>query len=549
MYPKAAPSTHDPLAPFAGLGHWLATTAVLSGAGLAVGAVLAQYLRSRALHWSWSAVALLAAVLLRSALAGATPFVVGAASCATLRGRRLHIEDALAGADLALDAGRRRTPLDLIRACLGAADLRRRWAGVAGSWLRGEELIIGSDGRGRLVSIPCGGVAGGTHTLLVGATGSGKTVTQTWMAVRSIERGAGAIVVDPKGDRADARCNCGCCARAPVASSSNGRPQGPCAYNPFARGGDTEIADKALAGERFTEPHYQRQAQRMLGHVARTLRATGAEVDLGSIVANLDPDNLELLARRLSSDEAEATEAYLDSLTTRQRAELAGVRDRLAILAESDVGRWLDSRGERTRRFDLLEAVQMRAVVYFDLDADSRPLLTQMLGAAIVQDLQSTVAAMQGRPSPTLVVIDEFSTLAAEQVVRLFARARSAGFSLVLSTQELSDLRLRGRDDLLEQVMGNLSVLLAHRQVVPSSAELIASLAGTSGAWRTSRHGDGRVSRTRVRAGALDADSVMGLAPGCAAALVLSDGRPARIARVLCADGGAARDASDTSTD
>ncbi len=44
----------------------------------------------------------------------------------------------------------------------------------------------------------------------------------------------------------------------------------------------------------------------------------------------------------------------------------------------------------------------------------------------------------------TLVVIDEFSAVAAEQVVRLFGRARSAGISLVLGTQELSDLRRQG---------------------------------------------------------------------------------------------------------
>jgi hypothetical protein len=535
MHPKAPPSTPDPLAPLAGLGHWLATTAALSAAGLAVGMVLAHYLRSRALHWSWGAGALLAVVLLHSTLAGAAPFALAAALCATLRGRRLHREDALAGADLAQQAGRRRTPLDLARTRFCALELRRRWAPPPRRWLRGEELIIGSDGRGRLVSVPCGGVAGGTHTLLVGATGSGKTVTQTWMAVRSIVRGAGAIVVDPKGDR-QMRDAVAAAAKAARRDFIEWSPEGPCVYNPFARGGDTEIADKALAGERFTEPHYLRQAQRMLGHVVRALRAADTEVDLRSIVANLDPDNLELLARRLSSDQADATEAYLDSLTTRQRAELSGVRDRLAILAESDVGRWLDSRRGQAMHFDLLEAVQERAVVYFDLDADSRPLLTQMLGAAIVQDLQSTVAALQGRPSPTIVLIDEFSTLAAEQVVRLFARARSAGFSLVLSTQELSDLRLRGREGLLEQVMGNLSVLLAHRQVVPSSAELIASLAGAAGAWRTSRHGDGRVSRTRVPAAALDADAVMGLAPGCAAAIVLSDRRPVRITRVLCAD-------------
>ena len=139
-------------------------------------------------------------------------------------------------------------------------------------------------------------------------------------------------------------------------------------------------------------------------------------------------------------------------------------------------------------------------------------------------------------PVPTLAVIDEFSAVAAEQVVRLFGRARSAGFSLILSTQELADLRLPGRERLLEQVMGNLSVLMAHRQVVPDSAELIASLAGTKGAWRTSRHSDGRMTRTRTREGLLDSNEVMSLGRGWAAVIVLSNGGSARIARIFSLD-------------
>jgi type IV secretory pathway TraG/TraD family ATPase VirD4 len=205
----------------------------------------------------------------------------------------------------------------------------------------------------------------------------------------------------------------------------------------------------------------------------------------------------------------------------------------MAILIESDVGRWLDPDTPGTGRFDLLEAVRTRAVVYFDLDADRRPLLTQMLGAAIVQDLQGTVAALQGCPVPTLVVIDEFSAIAAEHVVRLFGRARSAGFSIVLSTQELADLRLPGREQLLERVMGNLSVLVAHRQVVPASAELVGSLAGTKGVWRTSRHGDDRLTRTRSREPVLAAEEVMDLGPGSAAVIVLSHGADTRIVRVF----------------
>ncbi len=172
-------------------------------------------------------------------------------------------------------------------------------------------------------------------------------------------------------------------------------------------------------------------------------------------------------------------------------------------------------------------------MVYFNLESDRRPLLTQMLGAAIVQDLQTTVAALQGRPTPTLVVIDEFSALAAAHVVRLFGRARSAGFSLLLCTQELSDLRLPGRERLLEQVMGNLSVLIAHRQVVPESAELIASVAGRRGAWRTSRHSDGASTRTRIREGVLDSTGIVSLDTGWAAVIVLAGGVRVRFARIL----------------
>jgi type IV secretory pathway TraG/TraD family ATPase VirD4 len=368
----------------------------------------------------------------------------------------------------------------------------------------------------------------------VGATGSGKTVTQTWIAVRAIERGMGAVVVDPKGDPGMRRA-LSAAARSADRAFIEWTPGGPSVYNPYARGSETEIADKALAGERFTEPHYLRQAQRYLGHVVRAMRNAGLEVSLGGIVHHMDPARLECLARSLPEGESEATHAYLDSLTGRQGGDLAGVRDRLAILSESDVGPWLDPQTPDAERFDLLQAVRARAVVYFNLESDSRPLLTQMLGAAIVQDLQTTVAALQGRPMPTLVVIDEFSAIAAEQVVRLFGRARSAGFSLLLGTQELSDLRLPGRERMLEQVMGNLSVLIAHRQVVPESAELIASLAGTKGAWRVSRSSDGRMTRTRTREGLLDSNEVVSLGVGWAAVIVLADRAGARFARVFSA--------------
>lgn len=520
-----------PTAPVGQLAHWLLGATSHVALGLVIGAIAARLMRRRHLHWSWAAVAVALTALLRPAFAGLTSTAGIAAVSATAWSRRWHREDVEAGSDLAEMAAGRRGPLDVLR--LGASRvrlprgiLRRR------RFSRAEELTVGRDEHGSVVSIPFAGSSGGAHTLVVGATGSGKTVTQSWIATLAIERGMGAVVVDPKGDLG-MRDELYRAARKAGRAFVEWAPGGPSVYNPYAWGSETEIADKVLAGERFSEPHYMRQAQRYLGHVVRALRSSGLEVSLRSIVDHMDPARLECLARSLPEAEAAPTHAYLDSFTGRQHGDLAGVRDRLAILSESDVGRWLDPQTPGVECFDLLEAVRARAVVYFNLESDSRPLLTQMLGAAIVQDLQSTVAALQGRPIPTLVVIDEFSAVAAEHVVRLFGRARSAGVSLLLCTQELSDLRLPGRERLLEQVMGNLSALIAHRQVVPASAGTIASLAGTRGAWRTSRHSDGRMTRTRTREGILDASEVMGLRVGWAAVIVLAHGGGVRFARIF----------------
>jgi hypothetical protein len=522
----------NPLAPVEEFVHWLTATTLHLAIGVAIGLIAARVMRSRHLRWTWAAGALVLVVLARTVLGGGVTSTLGtAALCAIVRGRRWHREDVEAGADLADFAAGRHGPLDVLRSLARKADAHLSAVGSKSWWLA-DRLTVGHDRDGGAVTIPLGGVSGGTHTLVVGATRSGKTVTMTWMAARAIERGMGAIVVDPKGDL-DLRRELHDAARARDMQFVEWTPRGPSVYNPYARGSETEIADKVLAGERFTEPHYLRQAQRYLGHEVRVLRKAGIEVSLKALVEYLDPTRLELLARSLPESQIQGAHDYMDSLTTRQQSDLAGVRDRLAIMAESDIGPWLDPETPDVGRLDLLEAARARAVVYFNLQADHRPLLAQMLGAAIVGDLQAMVAALQGRPVATLVMIDEFSAIAPERVVGLFARAAGAGVSLVLGTQELADMRVPGRDMLLEQVMGNLSVLVAHRQVVPDSAELLAAMTETKGVWRTSRHGDGKFTRTRGLDRALRAGQVMSLSQGWAAVIGLSDGGSVSIARML----------------
>jgi type IV secretory pathway TraG/TraD family ATPase VirD4 len=199
------------------------------------------------------------------------------------------------------------------------------------------------------------------------------------------------------------------------------------------------------------------------------------------------PIELEATVRKLDGKLAEEIHAYLDALGERGRRELSGVRDRLGILAESDARHALEPRDGHPV-LDLHQAVRDGAVVYFRLDANRRLLLSGQIARAVIIDLIGLVAELQQEPIPTVVLIDEFSAIAADQVARLFGRSRSAGVSLILSTQELADLKTPGGDGVLrDQVLGNIQTLLAHRQNVPESAELLASIAGTKPAWVTTQ--------------------------------------------------------------
>jgi hypothetical protein len=536
----------NPLAPLAELAGWLISTTLYVALGLLAGMIAARAMRGHHLRWTWATLALAPVVLDPTMFSGWAATLAAGGVCAAVRGRRWHREDLLAGGDLAEIASRRRGPLDAL--LMLTRTLRARLGAVSPpTALRGGRMPIGRTESGETMSIPFGAGNGGRHALIVGATGSGKTVTETWIVARAIEAGMGAVVIDPKGD-ARLREHLEEAAREVGRRFLQWTPWGPSVYNPFGHGEASEIADKALAGERFTEPHYQRQAQRYLGYAVRALRGAGVEVSLPALVEQLDPENLAALCLSLPEPQQEVTAAYLNSLTPRQRTDLSGVRDRLAIVVESDVSPWLDPATTGMDTFELLGAIEERAVVYFDLKADAWPLLAHMLGVAIVQDLQTTMAALQHAPIATVVAIDEFAAIAAGRVGHLFGRARSAGINLLLGTQELSDLRPDGHRQLQEQVLGNLAALIVHRQVVPESSELISRLAGSRGVWRTSQGDRGRWTRTRTSAPLLAAEDIRALPTGWAATIDLGGGATVRVGQVFSAVANAKTSTSKSTT-
>jgi conjugal transfer pilus assembly protein TraD len=362
---------------------------------------------------------------------------------------------------------------------------RRR---LAAAQVRAGGLALGADRRGRSVILADRQLS--AHGLILGASGAGKSTTLLAITCDQIMRGAPVVAIDLKGSPQFER-------QLAAACDAAGRrllvwsPDGPSHWNPLAHGNATECKDKIIASERFTEPHYQRAAERYVQTVLQVLEVAhpGHGPTLAEVVSLSDPHRLAGGLRQAPRALAERVQDYIGSLTPDQLSAIRGLGSRLAILTESHIGRYLD-RPERAgaRVVDLRAALSGSDVVLFSLNASSYGKLAAQLGTLAIQDLVSVAGErlrMLGSgdpPARALIAIDEFSALGADHVIGLLARGRESGLSVVLATQELADLD-RAAPGLRDQIVGNTAVKIAHRQDVPSSAQTVAQMAGTVKVW------------------------------------------------------------------
>jgi murein DD-endopeptidase MepM/ murein hydrolase activator NlpD len=452
---------------------------VVIGALLGIAVALgAQYVLTwRNLRWTWALVPAAVGLFATAGLRIVESWSVGLAVGGVVTARwafLLERRDREAGGD-----ARRRA-----RQAVGIRDaLAARRAGRAPTVGAGRYLL-GFDGRRRPVTLRFGGQSG-RHGLLVGASGSGKSNALLWCVARHVEAGFGVVVVDMKGDQLLAR-------RLEREAERWRHPfqrwtlDGGCRWNPLARGNRSELKDKLIGAEEFTERHYQAMYERYLVNVFRALEHRPEQRNLRTVIGLLDPAALAIELRELDDDQAaEEIGAYLARLTAEQARDLRGLADRLALLVEGGHGDYLTPADEADGEIDLIRAIGTGAVVLFSLNSSRYGQTARLIGNMVVQDIKTVCGAIEDTPGsdrPALVAVDEFAALDGDQVAGLFQRARSASISLVMATQELADLR-RVDEGFDEQIVGNVEWLLAGRQNNPGSAELVAVIAGTEEVW------------------------------------------------------------------
>jgi hypothetical protein len=463
-----------------------------------LGLAAAIYLRRHRLRWTWALLALaplplwaclsLPGIIDATAAASSLSLLLGAAVAATGWGLRGELEDRRAGGDREARAQELRGPLDGARRTWRDHRARQDSHGTEG-------IPLGRTKRGLLATVPRGSARSGSHVLIPGATGSGKTTSLAALLVDHIGRsGFGAVVLEAKTD-ATLRDSAEAAARLSGRAFHFLAPDGPDTYDPLAHGSVDERSERLIAVESWgsTDAGFYRQAASpFLRLVIRTLDASALPVTLESVARHCDPDQLENLAASAGDGDAAAEVSNsVRGLRSDQQRAIAGLRARLENLASSDFARQgLDPTRTGARTFDLRASIERREVAYFRFDTDRTGNVGRAIAQMVLLDLGAAASALMGDGVGTFIAIDEFGALEAPALDRLYARGRAAGFSVAVGTQTLADLRAAGTA-VRERVGATISAIVCHRIGEQADAEWVAELIGAVPTWQSTIRTDG----------------------------------------------------------
>ncbi len=398
-------------------------------------------------------------------------------------------------------------------------------------WPADEPAIpMTGDGRGLLPRRE------GRHLLIVGATGSGKTVSaRRWLLSRALADGVAVLVTDPKGDRGlerDMRAAARIAGR-PLVVFDPRDPTGD-RWNPLWSDDTGAVVSRLVApigaGDGNAR-YYADLLQVHLGTVAAGLRAAGlwpANLPLLLDAAQLSRyEALLQLVRVVAGEDADITARMRDhraTLSTPEgRRDLTGGILRLRVVA-GETWRTVLTPDLDRGAITLPEAMRAGALVLVrtwvdDLPDEARAITTLFLADA--------AAAALDLPEGTewAALIDEFggvlSTGAGERAMALMQRARSAGGQVAVTTQSVTDFAAAtGNPALLDALADNFAGGIFHLQSSPESRDWLSRLIGTREVWqstdRTVARGtaDGTGSRRRVREFLVRPDELRSLRTG-----------------------------------
>jgi len=330
--------------------------------------------------------------------------------------------------------------------------------------------------------------------LVLGTTGSGKTVTLQRFYRRAMLARYPLIIVDGKPtDKSTAWIKHQALLAGKPFYSFN--CENFWHYDPLAHGGYTELKDKIISlKDEWESDYYRSIAEDYLQTTFEILQASGKPYNLKRVVECLDYSELASVVREIKNPVLEARAKRIGQY---ERKDITGLQAHLNLLIHSELGKYFEQKEDQT--FNLADVIQNNAVVYFALPALRFPSFSKVLGKLIINDIKAVIDR-EHSGKRIFTVFDEFSVFAGEQVLNLVNMGRGKGVHAIFGTQGLSDLK-RVDAEFAAQVLNCVNTIICHRLNDHESAESIAAWAGTRDMFDVTAQigGDGATGMGSVR--------------------------------------------------
>lgn len=336
------------------------------------------------------------------------------------------------------------------------------------------------------------------HVHIVGASGFGKTVLLTKIMKSRLKKGQGLLWVDLKGDIDTIQDmiktveDSGREADLKIFSISH--PSLTTSYNLLQNGDATELRDKIMGSFEWDNEFYKSQAASFLLKLMTGFvwlrKNQNFKFDLLTVQEAIsNPEFTQSLSLKIPESAFSVKKLIEDCykyLSSKSDSDnLSGLRAHLESLVLSNFGEYLKDSKDG---INIFEAVNKQQIVFIFLDSRRYKASAKAIGRLIVQDIIATSARIDGEVSKVdrklfTVMIDEFADLATPDFIGFPDRARSSKMSLVLSHQEIADLKAVD-ENFATRLTANMATLYAFLQSNPESADAIASRAGTKSVWK-----------------------------------------------------------------
>ena len=348
------------------------------------------------------------------------------------------------------------------------------------------------------------------HTQVIGTTGFGKTASVLLSRLNyEMRAGNGLIFIDGKGDiesffqfkalvkeigREDDLM-----VFSPMFIEQSHK------YNPLIRGSSTEIKDRLIGSQIWSEEFYKKKGEElilMICNVFSDLEITPSFRKIEEIFKNPKPDFLKG-AEFKNSRIKERYQHYVNTYNKTEAKNFAGLASDISLLSESNFGTLFEC--EAGEGIDLLEAYQKHKIVYFHLPVLAFEETAKRMGRMIIHDLKTLCALIQTQVHPNKrdsfpVYIDEFASFASESFIELLNKARSAGMSFTVIHQSLGDIQ-KVSDNFSRQLFENTNVKMVLRVDDPETIETYCKMVGTRQNIKMTYQADNDAFRTQLTGG------------------------------------------------